>query len=176
MTKHLVFVLSVCFLLISCQKELGFENIPGSTYYIKFNVDGSPRQYTYGAAAFTETDILGNKLSFIAFASSSVDNLESILLNIYYDATAPDVNTYTEIGSPDFFTLGAYDPNSPATVYTAGIASPTVQPLTITIKTKTDTEISGTFDGAFYKTDKEDGEVHDEPVIISEGEFRLPLK
>jgi hypothetical protein len=54
--------------------------------------------------------------------------------------------------------------------------TPTAKSLKLTILTKTATEITGTFEGAFYKQNVTTAEVGTEYVLITEGSFKVPVK
>jgi len=82
--------------------------------------------------------------------------------------------TYTENGSANYEVLGAYNPGSPTMNYRAGGHVPTARPLKIVLTSISDSEVAGTFEGAFYKQDALDPQDSDEYVDITEGEFRLP--
>jgi len=58
----------------------------------------------------------------------------------------------------------------------AGIQSPSVKPLVINILTKTNTEITGTFEGAFYKEDLASGTMYPDYILVTGGEFKLQIK
>ena len=116
-------------------------------------------------------------LSITGSASSSSSDLEGINLSINFFNVAPTTGTYTEDNpGTGYVTAGIYNPNSPTTVYAAGISSSTTLPLSITITKLSATEIEGTFKGAFYKTDITTGSPGSDYITMTDGSFRLPVQ
>ena len=53
---------------------------------------------------------------------------------------------------------------------------PLVKPLVVKITSKTGTEVTAAFEGAFYKEDTNSGDVYNQYITVTEGEFKLPIK
>jgi len=191
----LVFFLASCLMLASCQKELSYEVDPGTTggsgggsgssggnsngtYYIKGKKDGT----AFNFATYPMVTIIGvsgnSMVSFNANATSPTTSMEGIALSISFSNGASlSTGTYSEDdNSMDHIVAGVYNPNSATIVYGAGQYYPSALPLKITVLTKTTSEITGTFQGAFYKTDTGGGTITAEHYTITEGEFKLPIK
>src|SRR5689334_16330984 len=103
MMKKAVFILCTVFFFVSCKKEYSYEDGKGSNpdpglYYIKATINGTPRTFAFDAFAEKTTYSDGtHSLDLMGYASSSMSNLEGIILTIYY--TAPDLaapSTYDE--------------------------------------------------------------------------------
>jgi hypothetical protein len=169
---------SVVFTSCSKEKSAGQD---GSTYYIKGKKDGVA--FTYSANAMAKiTDFsssgAGISLAFMANAQPNAASLEGLAVSINFsDGITPAVGTYTEDYSGfDYVTAGVYNPNSMTIVWASGLHYPTVKPLKINILTKTATEMTGTFEGAFYKQDVSIPEIYDDQILFTECEFKLPVK
>ena len=182
--KQLVLFAVVGLLLASCQKEKSLETsavvAPGgtSTYYLTAKIDGTLHTFDVNdAAKITDFGSGMSSLSILGSASSSTSDLEGINLSINFFNVSPAVGTYTQENSGnDYLTAGVYNPNSATLVYTAGITSSSTLPLAITIAKLDNTEIKGTFTGAFYKTDITSGAPSSDYITITEGTFKLPIQ
>lgn len=180
-------ILFIAFAITSCQKEItldvgntgGTGNTGGSSYYIKFKKDGEPKMFT----AYAQAKIInfsGAGLISLALTASATGGatLEGINVGInFFNGTSPQTGTYSEEStSIDFLVAGVYNPNSTTVVYGAGIQTPTVKPLIINILSKTTTEMTGTFEGAFYKQDVSTQTFYNEYYLLTEGEFKLKIQ
>ena len=184
------------FAFSSCQKELSYEVATGTTggggsngsgggggssngYYIKGKKEGA--SFSFTNVPMTNIISAGGSVmvSMSANASANGSSLEGMVLSLSFsNGTNIATTTYVENdGSLDHSISGDYNPNSMSIGYGAGLAASTVKPLKITIATKTNTEITGTFEGAFYKTDVVAGTMSTtEYITFTEGEFKLPIK
>ena len=186
MKQSLIFVLAAATIL-SCNKETSIEtptNSGGGTggggnsngYFISAKVNGADRTFNSNDQAVI-TDLGGGTKTLSLLGSVSATSVESINLTISFLKSAPTTGTFSEAAqTQDYITAGIYNPNSPTVVYTAGLATASVSPLTITI-TKIDNSVAeGTFKGAFYKTDVSGGGPTSEYLTFTEGSFRVPVK
>jgi hypothetical protein len=160
---------------ISCQKEFtGDTTTTGTTssgYYIKGKKDGVAFNFTTMAQAKITVVPPVTLFNMIAFGTG----LEGFNIGINFMNGTVVPGTYREDNTgTDYIVGGVYNPNSTDFVYGAGIQV-SVKPLVITIVTKTATEVSGTFSGAFYKQSLS-GTFFSEYITITEGEFKLPIK
>ena len=181
-----LFLLLTSFFLTSCQKEYsaGDSSRPGgnkSTYYIKGKKDGVA--FTYSANAMAKiTDFSSTgadiSLALMANAQPNASSLEGLVVSINFsNGKAPAVGTYSEDDpSLDYMVAGVYNPNSMTITWAAGLHSPSIKPLKINILTKTTTEMTGTFEGAFYKQDLSTATLYDDHILFTECEFKLPVK
>jgi hypothetical protein len=176
--KRLLYILSISVVMFSCKKEYSYEGGPTAnpTYYLTATVDGVPLKFNVdNEAAYTLSSGL-NALELTGFASADPNDNTNITLDIYYDVTPPGAGTYTGQNN-DYFVIGIYDFGDPNTVYTAGINNISVSPLTITITCIVNNVVTGTFSGAFYRTDVNTGIIDmNNYILITEGKFRLPLQ
>ena len=190
-TQHLlkqIFVFTLAsFVLVSCSKEISFETATsgggggtgggGSIYFLQANVNGTTRTFNYNAMAKV-TDF-GNglkSLSLIGSATSNASNLEGINLTINFFGSNPKAGTFSEdYSGSDYVAAGIYNPNSTTVVYGAGLTTASVSPLSITISKIDNAEVTGTFKGAFYKTDTS-GVLSTEYLNFTEGSFRLQIR
>jgi hypothetical protein len=149
-----------------------------STYFLNAKIDGTLHTFDVNdAAKITDFGSGMSSLSILGSASSSASDLEGINLSINFFNVSPAVGTYSEVNSGnDYIAAGVYNPNSATLVYTAGIAASSNVPLSIAITKLDSTEIEGTFQGAFYKTDITTGSPSADYVTITEGTFRLPIQ
>ncbi|HSC37765.1 MAG TPA: hypothetical protein VLD19_07840 [Chitinophagaceae bacterium] len=192
----LVFFLASCFLLASCQKELSYEVDPGNTggsgggsgssggnsngtYYIKGKKDGTAFSFNnFAMAKVIDNSSLGGGISLllVSLASSNGSSLEGLTFNLNFPtASSVPIGTFSETDNgPDHLIAGVYNPNSQTVVYNAGVFPNTVLPLKVTLLTKTSGELTGKFEGAFYKTDASG--MTSEHYTITEGEFKLPIQ
>jgi hypothetical protein len=185
--KRIFFFALTTLLIFSCAKERSFETHssggppPGggnSTYFFQAKVDGTVHSFNSNASANINDFGTGLKsLSLTGFASADTNNLEGINLSINFFAGSPKAGTYSQdyTGS-EYVTAGIYNPNSTTVVYGAGLTTNTVSPLTITISKIDNTEVAGTFKGAFYKTDVNGGPASSEFLQFTDGSFRLPIR
>ena len=186
MKQLFVFALT-SLLIISCSKERSFEThstgvgpVGGgnSSFFLQATVEGNSRTFNSNAVA-TITDFGTGLTSLSLVGSTSADstNLEGLNLSINFFAGSPKTGTYSQAytGS-EYVIAGVYNPNSDSVVYGAGLTTNTISPLTITISKIDNAEVSGTFKGAFYKTNINGGPVSSEYLEFTEGSFRLPLR
>ena len=160
---------------ISCQKELTDDitttNPTNSGYYIKGKKDGVAFNYTTMAQVTIIVASPVTLVSMIAFKTPP----EGFNLGINFMTGTLQPGTYREDNpGTDYAVGGVYNPNSTDYVYAAGVQI-SANPLVITILTKTATEVTGTFSGAFYKQSLS-GTFFSEYITITEGEFKLPVK
>lgn len=157
-------------LFISCSKE---DTASGNaTYYIKGKKDGVAFNFTTNTMAKVTSTSGIYLLNLIAFGTGSEGF--NIGINLYNGATV-QTGTYLEDYSGVDYTLGGvYNPNSTTMVYAAGIQS-SAKPLVVTILTKTSTEVTGTFSGAFYRQSTS-GVFYSDFITITEGEFKLKIQ
>ena len=182
MKQLLIFVLAAV-TIVSCQKETSVEtstNTGGggnsNGYFISAKVNGTARTFNSNDEALI-TDLGGGAKTFSLLGSASTTSVESINLTISFLKSAPTTGTFSEASQTlDYITAGIYNPNSPTVVYTAGLATSSVSPLTITITKIDNTVAEGTFEGAFYKTDVSGGGPTSEYLTFTDGSFRVPVK
>ena len=179
----------LAFAITSCQKEItlddgttggtGGTGGTGSGYYIKFKKDGTQKTFTsYPMAKIISFQGAGlTSLALTAGVNPST-TLEGINVGInFFNGTAPQTGTYSEDdASLDYGVAGVYNPNSTTIVYAAGIYTPSAKPLVVKILTKTATEMTGTFEGAFYKQDVSTATFYSEYYMLTEGEFKLKIQ
>jgi hypothetical protein len=162
--------------LTGCKKG----NDDRGSYYIKGKKDGTA--FTYSEIPMVIVTNFGSGtgigLSFTANAQPNAANLEGLGFTINFSAgITPAVGTYTEDNpGMDYVAAGVYNPGSTTIVWGAGIHYPTAKPLKITILTMTSTEMTGTFEGAFYKQDVSVPAIYDDYMLFTEGEFKLPVQ
>jgi hypothetical protein len=167
----LVIALSIS--LFSCKKE----NAQNSTSYIKGKKDGTAFSFSANSMAkITDFTSSGGFTSLNLIANGEA--LEGFNLGInFFTGTAIQAGSFSEDNTgSDYIVAGVYNPNSTTTINAAGIQSPSAMPLVINILTKTSTEITGTFAGAFYRQDISTGTSYSDYILISEGEFRLKIQ
>lgn len=181
-----VFVL-FAIMFSSCQKELSFDTTGGSGgggntgggsgYYMRGKKDGAAFNFTANTMAKI-TDIGQGIVSLSLIAGAGGSNMEGINIGINFaNGKSPAVGTYSEDDSSlDYSILGVYNPNSTTIVYGAGVFSPSAKPLVVKILTKTSTEMTGTFEGAFYKTELATGTIGPDLINFTEGEFKLKIQ
>ena len=180
-------ILLLAFTITSCQKEItldvgntgGTGNTGGSAYYIKFKKDGEPKMFIVYAQAkvinFSGTGLISLALTASANAGTTLEGI-NVGIN-FFNGTSPQTGTYSEEStSLDYLVGGVYNPNSTTIVYAAGVQTPTVKPLVIKILSKTATEMTGTFEGAFYKQDVSTLTFYNEYYLLTEGEFKLKIQ
>src|SRR5690606_38068988 len=176
-SRTLILLLSATVLFAGCSKSGTSDS--SDNYYIKGKKNGADFSYTnYAMATIFEIIADHTSLSLSANNSSNAGDLTGMVLGINFSnggSLAP--GTYIEDGGGVIYAVsGVRNPNSTTIVYGAGgIHVPTARPLKIVITSITDTEITGTFEGAFYKQDLSIPEYYDEYLDFTEGEFRLPL-
>jgi hypothetical protein len=189
-------LLLIGFAFSACQKELSYEVDAGNTggsgtgggsggggsnssYYIKGKKDGTAFSYVNVPMAMITSIGNATMVSLSANASANGSSLEGLALQInFFNGASLATTVYAENdGSTDHLLGGVYNPNSTSIVYGAGQSANSVKPLKITILTKTSSEITGTYEGAFYKTDVVAATLSTtEYITITEGEFKLPIK
>lgn len=182
-------ILLLAFTITSCQKEItldvgntgGTGNTGGntSTYYIKFKKDGESKMFTVYPQAkvinFSGTGLISLALTANANAGTTLEGI-NVGIN-FFNGTSPQTGTYSEEStSLDYAVAGVYNANSTTVVYAAGIQTPTVKPLVVKILSKTATEMTGTFEGAFYKQDVSTLTFYNEYYLLTEGEFKLKIQ
>jgi uncharacterized protein YxeA len=171
LASALIIALSIS--LFSCKKE----NNKTSTTYIKGKKDGTAFNFTTNSMAkITDFTSSGGFTSLNLLANGNA--LEGFNLGInFFNGTAIQTGSFSEDNAgSDYIVAGVYNPNSTTTVNAAGIQSPSAKPLVINILTKTSTEITGTFEGAFYRQDITTGTSYSDYILISEGEFKLQIQ
>ena len=195
--KRIFPALLLCFGIAfsACQKELSYEVDRGNTggsggsgsngggsssgYYIKGKKDGTAFNFTTYPMA-TTINAAGNMMvSINANAAMPNTSLESIALSISFNnGTTLATGTYAENdGSMDHIVMGVYNPNSMTTAWAAGMNPTPAKPLKIVISAKSSSEISGTFEGSFYKEDLTGGSISQtDAITFTEGEFKVPVK
>ena len=165
-------IMALSFSLFSCKKDTAKN---AATYYIKGKKDGTAFSFSTNALAMI-TDNTGGSTSLNLIAGGTA--LEGFNLGInFFNSTTIQAGSFSEENTnSDYLVAGVYNPNSTTTVNAAGIQSPSIKPLLITILTKSSTEITGTFEGAFYREDITTGTMYTDYVLITEGEFKLKLQ
>ena len=157
-------------LFISCSKEDGASG--NATYYIKGKKDGVAFNFTTNSMAKV-TSTSGIYLFNLIASGTGMEGF-NIGINIYNGGTL-QTGTYLEDNAGTDYTLGGvYNPNSTTMVYAAGIQS-SANPLVVNILTKTSTEVTGTFSGAFYRQSTT-GTFYPDFITITEGEFKLKIQ
>jgi hypothetical protein len=189
--KKIVLFLAITFAVAGCQKELHFETAPspanennagdnaGSEYYMTLKLDGNPRRFTFSnVALLSDLGTGGKNLTFIGLAQPSNVSMEGLHLSVYFLRGAPTTGTFQQGDhTGDHALSGDYNANSAQFGYFAGVHSPSIAPLKITISSITNSVVKGSFSGAFYKKDLNGtpGTIN-EYVLITEGAFNLPIK
>ena len=186
--------LFICFSFFfsSCQKEVslprtitdttggggtGGGGTPGgSAYYIKCKKDGVQKSYSEYASANILDLSSGGAMSLFLVAGLP-NSLEGFNISInFFNGALIKPGIYKEGNlSLEYFLAAVYNPNSTNIVYAAGIQLISIKPLVVTILTKTTTEMTGKFEGAFYKQDLTGGP-STEYIMFTEGVFKLPIK
>lgn len=174
LSSALLLLMSIL-LLNSCKKE----NEKKGGYYIKGKMDGVA--FTHSAFAMANIFDYGNGMTSVSLSANLKTNTEDLtslgLLINFFNGNKPVAGTYLQdYTGTDYVAQGAYNPNSLTIVYGAGLYYPSAKPLRIIITSLTDTEVAGTFEGAFYKQDSSIPAWYNEYKLITEGEFRLPVK
>lgn len=193
--KRILSLLLLCVFLFSCSKETSLEGSgsPGTggggtgggtgggsgtgTYYIKGKMDGILKTYTNTPMAMFTT-MAGTSVVSL-FAGAGGTSLEGLAFSINFSTgTLTAGTTYSETGGGmDYLLAGVYNPNSTTITYAAGLTAASADPLRITITSKTATEVTGTFQGAFYKQDLINPTmIYTENKRFTEGEFKLPVR
>jgi len=181
------------FAFSACQKEVSYE-VPAGTaggsgngggggsssgYYIKGKKDGTAFTFTANALAVIVdyTPTLGAGVGLGMHASPTATGIEALNITIVLSTgnTVP-TGTYSESNNGGFtqITTGTYIINSNL-AWVAGVDPSPALPLKVVIQTKTSSVISGTFEGAFYKSDGA-GNTTSEHITITEGSFNLPVQ
>ncbi len=188
--KSFAFVLIACVALASCQKELRYDVDPGTTggggggsgsgsggssgYYIKGKRNDTTFSYTSNAAANITTTSGVTSLAMIATAPSPGTELFNLDISFLTGSVA--TGTYSEANNLGFsvIVLGLYGNSQGSTFVSGGSIITGAPPLTITILTKTSTEITGTFSGTLYAPDATG--LPSVPAAFTGGSFDLPIK
>lgn len=190
--KRITALLLLSVLFFACSKEKSLEGsvtpITGGgggtggggstgTYFIKGKIDGVAKTFSSTPMAVV---IASGGSSVINFtAGSGGTSLEGISLAInLVSGSITAGTTYSEdAATTDYIVGGVYNPNSSTIIYAAGLAPISIDPLRITITSKTSTEVAGTFKGAFYKQDLSNPTlISTEFKRVTEGEFKLPIR
>jgi hypothetical protein len=169
----LAVIIALSFSLSSCKKESNST----SANYIKGKKDGTSFNFTSNSMAkITDFTSSGGFESLNLVANGTA--LEGFNLGInFFTGTAIQPGTFSEDNTgSDYIVAGIYNPNSTTTINAAGIVSPSAVPLVINILTKTSTEITGTFQGAFYRQDITTVTSYSDYILITEGEFKLKIQ
>jgi len=186
--KKLSLLLVFALVLFACSKEKSFEaettppvdstggggGTPPNTYFIQVKIDGVSKMFDVTPTAQTINNPMANLLGLGAFATTG----EALGLSISSINGQPEAGkTYTSgATSMDYNVLGTYSIPNANTAFVAGApGSSASDPLTITIATKTATEITGSFKGTFYKTSAQ-GTQTGESKRFTDGLFRLPMQ
>ncbi|HET9055514.1 MAG TPA: hypothetical protein VFN30_01575 [Chitinophagaceae bacterium] len=176
MKKAFLFV-SFLFVLYSCKKSDSGNSSGG--YYIKCKIDGVDKAFNYNNMAKIMSLTQGaTNVSIIGSAAPAGSSLEGISLGVnFFNGQVLQTNTiYSEDYSGiDYLAAAAYTPNNATYVFASGIYTPTSLPFKLKVTNKTATEMSGTFEGAFYKN-VPGGNTTSEHVTITLGEFNVPIK
>ena len=166
----------ICLFLTSCKKNEVDDNNT-SAAYIKGTINGISYNYSTNAAAkINDHSSTGepNSVNIIAGDDNSPEGFN--LSIIFFNGSLLQTGIYSEDArGVDYSVAGVYHTSVNDIVHVAGNQSPSVNPLVIKILTKTDTEITGTFQGAFYKEDIASGIFYPE-YILANGSFKLPLQ
>ena len=189
--KKIALLLVIAFAVGGCQKELQFEKAPspananntggsaGSEYYMTLKLDGNLRRFNFSnVALLSDLGTGGKNLTFIGLAQPSNVSMEGLHLSVYFLRGAPTTGTFQQGDhTGDYALSGDYNANSPQFGYFAGLHSPSIAPLKITISSITNNVVKGSFSGAFYKKDLNGtpGTIN-EYVLVTEGAFNLPIK
>jgi hypothetical protein len=165
----------------SCKKSGNDDGGGNSSYYIKGKKDGVAFNYNQNSMAkIIDFSSTANTISLALFANSQPNaaSLEGLNVTInFFNGKSPATGIYTEdYTGLDYLAAGVYNPNSMTITWAAGMHSPTVKSLKINILTKTATEMTGTFEGAFYKQDSSIPAFYDDYTLFTECEFKLPIK
>ena len=182
-------VLAISFL--GCQKELQFEkagtvvnesNTGGGTgpeFYMTLKMDGDARRFNNSNVALvSDLGTGGKNITFIGLAQPSNLSMEGLHMSVYFLKGAPTTGTFKQgDNTADYALTGDYNANSLQFGYFAGLHSPSIAPLTITISSITNTAVKGTFSGAFYKKDLNSGPgTINEVIVFTDGAFHLPIR
>lgn len=190
--KRILSLLLLSSFFFSCSKETSLEGAvsagtgggtgggSGSSspnYYIKAKMDGVLKTYSSNPMAMFSSMAGTNVVSLAAGAGGT--SLEGLAFSINFTTgTLMAGATYTETGTGlDYLLAGVYNPGSMSITYVAGLTAVSADPLKVTITSKTATEVTGTFQGAFYKQDLSNPTlVFTEFKRFTEGEFKLPVR
>lgn len=173
LSHALALTVALSITLFSCKKH----DAKNSDYYIKGKKDGTSYVFTTNAQAMiNDYSASAGIISLNLLANGTA--LEGFNLGINFSSgTAVQAGTYSEdYSGSEYIVGGVYNPNSTTVVNAAGIQSPSAKPLVIKILTKTSTEITGTFEGAFYREDTSTGTLYPDYILFTEGEFKLQIK
>lgn len=173
-SRTLILLLSATVLFASCKKSGGDDD---SGYYIKGKMDGTNFSYSNYPVANIQNAGTLISITLSAYMSSDPYNLTGLSLGIgVFNGDSIEPGIYTESdGGTDYTVLGTHNINNTSVVYGAGNHVNTAHPLKIVITSITNSEVTGSFEGAFYKMDMSNPG-SDEYIDFTEGEFRLPLQ
>jgi hypothetical protein len=175
--RSLLFLSLAVILNTGCSKS---NDTPGDKgYYIKGKKDGVAFNYSVNAMAnIQDFSASANTISLALLANAQSNTLEGINVGInFFNGKTPATGEYTEeYTGLDYLVAGVYNPNSMTITWAAGLHTPTAKPLKINILTKSATEVTGTFEGAFYKQDVSIPAFYDDYTLFTECEFKLPIK
>ncbi len=188
--KKLSLLLVVSTLMFACAKEKSFETNSSTpvdstgggggtgggltTYFIQAKIDSVLKTFDVSPTAKIINNPMAKLLGLAALSSTG----EALGLSISFSSGEAEAGkTYTEgATSGNYRVLGTYSKANANTGYVAGASTtPSADLLSITIATKTATEITGSFKGTFYLTDAQ-GVQTAENKRITEGTFRLPIQ
>ena len=179
----------------ACQKELAYQNSGvsstatvanalanssdlNSSSYMNVKIGNELASFNSSSAATVSALGAGKSLKLVASIDNGANSTESIQLFINFLSGSPAAGTYAQ-GDRSFSYVmnGVYKTGEENTAYSAGLTPSSEQPLSVTITSITDTEIKGTFKGAFYKHNLSTGEItSSEFISFTEGAFTLPVK
>lgn len=179
--KLAIISLSLAIAFSSCKKDADTANGPSSNYYIKGKKNGAAFSFVnYPMAFIVDMGGLYISVSLSASATSNTaSNMEGLNFGInLFKGEELTTGTYTEKDTDANRTVaGVYNPNSKTIVYSSGLIASPEKIFKVVITSKTDSELSGTFEGSFYKSDVTTGTISQtEYVNFTDGEFKLPIK
>lgn len=155
----------------SCKKDK--IDVGSANSYMSFKIDGVQKNYKAKAVAASEliNDVYGLGLSAYERDSS----LDMFSLYIAQKNKTITAGTYVDPGPNDdsLVVVGVYNPGTSedAKTYAAGMQEDNNPRLHVTITSKTDKKISGTFYGTFYDNGGDGPGI----AACTDGKFSLPL-
>lgn len=153
----------------SCKKD----STVSSGFYIKANVNGEEKIYTYNAKASYYYGDLTNTFYMSAFADADslpcagCLRLPAFSLSLYFRTAPVAAGTYTQSQPANSNVYGIYGTYNSYATYNSQAQSP----FTINITSINDKEVSGTFSGKYF-----DSTQVNPGVTITNGKFRLPIE
>jgi hypothetical protein len=170
----LILTLAISFALISCKKDN--QNL-SVDYFIKGNKDGVAFNFNKNAIAKAENFGPGSGEIGLNLKANATTPEGFDLALLFYNNTGITTGSFVDgNSSPDYTLVGTYRPDNSTTLYGSENYSPSIKTLVVHITSRTSTEVAGTFEGAFYKEDTMSGDVYNEYIIVTDGEFKLPIK